>query len=173
MRGIAWFITAAAAVSCSSSEPKQKFTIPKTVCGVAAPSDAFSRLLPESGKKLTVDEHGTLADGNVTCGINVDKNNMVLVVNMERIGTDASARGVLVDRLSIWQQKSAENGTIAYVDHAAASLIKCRGAGIEEEDISTFIKVLNPGRPDESAMKDMISGYTAALKKKQPCTPES
>jgi hypothetical protein len=49
------------------------------------------------------------------------------------------------------------------------SLIECRGAGIEKEDISTLVRVLKPARPDESAMKSLISGYTAALKKQQPC----
>lgn len=157
------------AAGCSSDEPKQEFTIPKALCGVSVPSNALSRLLPASGKRLTVDERGTLDDGNVSCQVNVDNHDMVVVLNSERIDAGDSAQSILQSRLSISQQKSVEGGSIAYADQAAVSLIECRGAGIEREDISTLVRVLKPGRPDESAMKSLISGYTAALKQQRPC----
>jgi hypothetical protein len=31
------------------------------------------------------------------------------------------------------------------------------------------VKVLKPGRPGEAAMKSLISAYTTALKKQEPC----
>jgi hypothetical protein len=94
---------------------------------------------------------------------------MVLVVSRERVDVGESARSILLSRLSISRQKSAEGGSVVYADRAAVSLVKCRGTGVEKEDISTLIKVLKPARQDESAMKDLITGYTASLKEQQPC----
>lgn len=42
---------------------------------------------------------------------------------------------------------------------------------VEKEDISTLVKVLKSARSDESALKSLISAYTAALQKQQPCKP--
>ncbi|WP_405635076.1 hypothetical protein OHB53_16170 [Streptomyces sp. NBC_00056] len=42
-----------------------------------------------------------------------------------------------------------------------------------EEDISTVISVFEPGRKDESALKNLIVEYTAALRKSSPCEVKS
>ncbi|WP_240124557.1 hypothetical protein [Streptomyces sp. MUM 136J] len=94
---------------------------------------------------------------------------MVLVVSMERITIGGSPQSILSHRMHISDQKSAEGGSIAYIDHAAVSVIKCRGADVQEEDVSILIKTLKPGRRDETSMKNLISGYTVGLKKLQPC----
>ncbi|MGP4087045.1 hypothetical protein [Streptomyces sp. KR55] len=117
-----------------------------------------------------MDSEGNLADGSVLCKVNVDGHDMILTLNSERIDTGDSARNILRSRLSIGQSKPAKGGGIAYSDGAAVSLVKCRGAGVVTEDISTLIRVLEPGREDETAMKNLISGYTTALEKSQPCT---
>ncbi|GAA3842120.1 hypothetical protein [Streptomyces chiangmaiensis] len=173
MRGIPLLVAAMAIAGCSSDEPKREFTVPKALCGVSVPSDALSRLLPSSGKHLAVTEDGNLSDGSSLCNVSVDDKDMVLVISRERIEAGDSARSILLSRLSVSEQKSAENGAVVYADWAAASLIKCRGADVETEDISTLVKVLKPGRRDESAMKDLISGYTGALEKEQPCKQRS
>ncbi|MET8562029.1 hypothetical protein ABZV75_16090 [Streptomyces flaveolus] len=161
------------AVGCSSEESKREFTVPKSLCGVSVPADALSRLLPASGKHITADQSGSLDDGSGVCAVKVDADT-VLEVSGERIDAGDSARNILRSRLSVHQdQKSAENNSIAYADHAAVSLIRCRGADIQEEDISTLIKVLKPARPDESAMKKLIQGYTRSLKGQEPCKARS
>ncbi|MER6976381.1 hypothetical protein [Streptomyces carpinensis] len=158
----------ATAVGCSSGEPKRDFAVPKNLCGVSAPTEALSRLLPPSGKNLKVEHVGEPGAGSELCNVSVD-DTMVLVVSRERIDTGDSAQHILVSRLHVSQQKAADNGSIAYTDHAAVSMIKCRGAGVEVEDISTFVKVLKPARPNEAAMKRLITDYTSAYKKQQPC----
>ncbi|GHJ35990.1 hypothetical protein [Streptomyces sp. TS71-3] len=111
-----------------------------------------------------------MRDGeDVLCKVNVDEDEQVLTLSSERITVGSSAQHILLHELSIGQHKSAEGGNIAYADEGAVSLIKCRGADVNEEDISTLVKVLKPGRGDESAMKDLISGYTAELEKQKPC----
>jgi hypothetical protein len=162
------FVATVAAAGCSSDEPKREFTVPKALCGVSLPTDALSRLLPSSGKHLATDKVESSSNGDGVCNVTVD-GDKVLVLDRERIDVGDSARNILLSRLSIQQQKSAEGGTIAYADWAAVSLVKCRGAGVEKEDISTLVKVLKPARPNESAMKSLISGYTAALNKQGPC----
>ncbi|MGW5371707.1 hypothetical protein ACWER6_35785 [Streptomyces sp. NPDC004009] len=113
-------------------------------------------------------EHdGSLDDGSLVCGVQVD-GDRVLSVSGERIVAGDSARHILRSRLMIQEQKSVEGNSIAYADQAAVSLIKCRGADVRE-DISIFVKVLKPARPDELAMKMLIQGYTASLKRQQPC----
>ncbi|MEU6510637.1 hypothetical protein [Streptomyces sp. NPDC046942] len=156
------------AVGCSSEKPKQEFTVPKALCGVSVPDDALSRLLPASGKRLALERNGSLDDGSEVCILTVD-GDTVLDVSGERITAGDSAQNILRSRLSIQDQKSADSNSIAYADNAAVSLIKCRGTNVEEEDISILIKVLKPARPDESAMEELIQGYTASLKEKRPC----
>ncbi|WP_307820058.1 hypothetical protein [Streptomyces sp. MC1] len=139
---------------------------------MSVPADALSRLLPASGQHITVDRKGSLDDGSGVCAVKVDADT-VLEVSGERIDAGDSARNILRSRLSVQDQKSAENDSIAYADHAAVSLIKCRGADTQEEDISTLIKVLKPARPDESAMNKLIQGYTRSLKGQEPCKARS
>ena len=169
LRGVSLLVAAVAVAGCSSSGPKQEFTVPRSLCGVSVPTGALSRLLPTSGKELAAQQTNDLDDdGHALCVVKVD-GVMVLAVSGERITVGDSARGILLDQLSVSQQKYAANGSIAYTDWAAVSLTKCRGADVEEEDISVLIKVLKPARHDESAMKELISGYTSSLEKQQPC----
>lgn len=135
---------------------------------MSVPADALSRLLPASGERITVDQSGSLDDGSVVCAVKVDADT-VLEVSGERIDAGDSARSILRSRLSVQDQKSAEKNSLAYVDRAAVSLIRCRGTDTQEEDISTLIKVLKPARPDESAMRKLIRGYTRSLKEQEPC----
>ncbi|WP_051790544.1 hypothetical protein [Streptomyces sp. NRRL S-1022] len=106
------------------------------------------------------------------CTVKVD-GDTVLDVSGERIDAGDSARNILNGRLSIQEQKSAANGSIAYADHAAVSLIACRGAGSPDEDISTLVKVLTPGRANEAAMKELIQGCTRSLEEQDPCKSRS
>ncbi|MCH0567274.1 hypothetical protein [Streptomyces sp. MUM 2J] len=168
VRGGAVLCAAMTAAGCSSNPPKQEFTIPKALCGVPVPTRSLSRLLPASGQKVSVNQVDGAAKGTGLCKVSVDSTE-VLVVSTERITMGSSAQRILLHRARTGDQKSTEGGSIAYSDHAAVSLIQCRGSGIEEEDISTFIENWKPGRQDETAMKDLMSGYTAALKKQQPC----
>ncbi|MFJ4633080.1 hypothetical protein [Streptomyces sp. NPDC088847] len=155
------------ATGCSADKPGREFTVPKALCGVSVPVDALSRLLPASGKKLTTEADGS-TDDVLLCTVSVD-GVRVLDLSRERIVAGDSARHILFTQLRIARPKLAEGNTIAYADHAAVSLLKCRGAAVEEEDISTLINVLKPGRPDEPAMKSLISDYTATVKKEAPC----
>lgn len=160
-------VAAVTVVGCTAQEPRQRFTAPTALCGVTVPTGALSQLLPASGERLTVEHDGTLDDGSLVCSVQVD-GYRVLTVSGERIVAGDSARHILRSRLLIQEQKSIGGNSIAYADQAAVSLIKCRGADVQE-DISTFIKVLKPGRPKELAMKMLIQGYTASLKRQQPC----
>ncbi|MET8803943.1 hypothetical protein [Streptomyces sp. NPDC004546] len=139
---------------------------------MSVPSKALSQLLPSSGKRLAVERTGSLDEGSGLCTVKVD-GATVLEVSGERIDSGDSARNILRSRLSIQDPKSAENNAIAYADHAAASLIKCRGTDVEEEDISTLIKTLKPAHADEPAMKQLIQGYTNSLKAQSPCKERS
>lgn len=168
LRAVPFFVAAIAAAGCSADKPGRDFTVPKALCGVSVPTDALSHLLPASGKKLTADEAEGSSDDVQLCKVTVD-DVMVLTLSRERIDAGDSAQHILLSQLSIARPKSAQDGTIAYADQAAVSLVKCRGAGVEQEDISTLVKVLKPARPNESAMKSLISGYTAALNKQGPC----
>lgn len=171
LRGFSIVVAAVTAAGCSADEPSREFTVPKALCGVSVPTDALSRLLPASGKHLTTEAEGS-TDDVLLCTVSVD-DVMVLTLSRERIDAGDSARHILFTQLRIARPKFAEGSTIAYADHAAVSLLKCRGAGVVEEDISTLVNVLKPARPDESAMKSLISSYTAAVKKEGPCKQSS
>ncbi|MEU6812574.1 hypothetical protein ABZ920_27075 [Streptomyces sp. NPDC046831] len=158
-----------AVAGCSSHAPKRGFTVPKAMCGVSVPSDALSRLLPESGKDVQVEND---PDDAGMCEVTVD-GEVVLSAERERIDAGRSAWRIISYDHRIGQAKSGEGGTIAYVDRAAVSVVQCRAEGTEDEAVSTYIRVLKPGRKDESAMKSLISGYTAALTKQQPCGQEA
>ncbi|MFF8596857.1 hypothetical protein ACF061_36660 [Streptomyces sp. NPDC015220] len=172
MRGIPLLIVAVGVAGCSSDEPKREFAVPKVLCEVPVPGDALSALLPESGKLLTSPEYTFSIDGEGLCKVSVD-DDVVLMVSRERIDIGDSAYNILRSRARVPSQKSAEDGSISYADRAAASLTKCRGAGVEKEDISILITVLKPARPDEDAMKDLITSYTTGYQKQHPCRPGS
>jgi len=168
---VAAAVAVAVAAGCSADKPNREFTVPKALCGVSVPVDALSQLLPASGKKITTEAEGS-TDDVLLCKVSVD-DVRVLTLSRERIVAGDSARHILFTQLRITQPKFTEGTSIAYVDHAAVSLLKCRGAGVEEEDISTLVKVLKPARPNESAMKSLISAYTATVKKQGPCKKTS
>ncbi|WP_317445709.1 hypothetical protein [Streptomyces collinus] len=168
LRGVSIVVAVIAVAGCSSDEQKQEFTVPKALCGVSVPTESLSSLLPASGKQLSARRSGGPDDGAVLCNVSVD-GDRVLVISQERISVGDSARHILLSRLSVPQPKSAARGSIAYADRAAVSLLKCRGADVEKEDISTLVKVLEPARRDESAMKDLIQGYTTSLEGQHPC----
>ena len=171
LRGVSILVAAVTAAGCSGDKPSRGFTVPKALCGTSVPADALSQLLPASGKHLTTETDDS-TDGVLLCTVSVD-NVMVLTLSRERIDAGDSARHILFTQLRIARPKFAEGTSIAYADDAAVSLLKCRGAGVEEEDISTLIKVLKPARANESAMKDLISSYTATIKKQGPCKRSS
>ncbi|WP_308036465.1 hypothetical protein [Streptomyces sennicomposti] len=173
LRGAAYLaVVAGALVGCSADEPGHEFAVPKVVCEVPVPADALSALLPASGRRIAVPEHAFNVDGEGLCKVSVD-DDVVLRVTRERIDVGDSAYFILHRRGSIQDPKSTRDRSVAYADRAAASLIKCRGAGVDKEDISIFVDVLKPGRPDEDAMKSLITGYTGAYQKQQPCRPGS
>ncbi|MFB0620755.1 hypothetical protein [Streptomyces sp. AGS-58] len=163
---------AATVAGCSSGEPKPEFSVPEALCGVSVPSDALSALLPGSGERVTVKRTGSLDEGSALCEVEVDTDT-ALVISGERIDAGSSAHDILRDRLSVLEQKAADGGSVAYTDQSAVSLIRCRGAAVKEEDISTLVKVLKPARRDEAAMKKFIRGYTASLKEQRPCKAAS
>ncbi|WP_439940605.1 hypothetical protein [Streptomyces sp. BBFR115] len=157
---------------CSADEPGREFAVPKVVCEVPVPADALSALLPASGRRIAVPEYAFNMDGEGLCKVSVD-DQAVLMVDRERIDAGHSAYVVLRGRTNEWTQKSAEGGSVAYIDRAAVSLIKCRGTGVNTEDVSIFIQVLKPGRTDQDALRRLIVAYTAGYKKQQPCRPGS
>ncbi|MEU0443359.1 hypothetical protein ABZ202_27105 [Streptomyces sp. NPDC006186] len=170
-----FFLAAAAAAlcltavaGCSSDEPKREFTVPEALCGVAVPADALGRLLPASGKELKVEQDGGYVEGTGLCAVWVDSDQVMLVSN-ERIPAQRSAYGVMFRRAHVSGHESDQDKDIVYTASVSLSLVKCRGTGVQEEDISTFIETFKPGRPDESAMKELMTGYKAALEKQQPC----
>ncbi|MFJ5310243.1 hypothetical protein [Streptomyces sp. NPDC088350] len=171
LRGVSTVVAAVAAAGCSADKPSREFTVPKALCGVSVPVDALSQLLPASGKKLTTEAEGS-TDDVLLCTVHVD-DVMVLALSRERIVAGDSARHILYTQLRITQPKFTEGTSIAYADHAAVSLLKCRGADVQKEDISTLINVLKPARPNESAMKSLITDYTAKVKKQGPCKKRS
>ncbi|MEU0033873.1 hypothetical protein [Streptomyces sp. NPDC006333] len=155
------------AVAGCSEEQKPEYTLPKSLCGVPAPSQALSRLLP-AGKHLALDEATPVADAITTCKATVD-GDLVLSLERESREAGASARDIAVNQLGVKQPMSAERNSVAYADWAAVSVVECRGGGTGDKDISVAVKVLKPGHRDESAMKELIVEYTSAFKKQQPC----
>ncbi|MCK1821318.1 hypothetical protein MTQ10_17245 [Streptomyces sp. XM83C] len=165
--GAALLLAAPVLAGCSSDEPKREFTVPKALCGVAVPTDALDRVLPASGKKLSTEFEGP--GGAELCTVSVD-GQTVLDIAIEHIPADhMSPAGVLTDRLRGFGGESAEDGTIAYRPYAAASVVKCRAADVQKEDITLFVQVTKPGREEASAMRDFMSGYRSAYEKKKPC----
>ncbi|MFD8421837.1 hypothetical protein [Streptomyces sp. NPDC059466] len=158
-------------VAGCSEEQKREYTLPKSLCGVPAPTQALSRLLP-AGKRLSLDEATPVADAITTCKATVD-GALVLSLEREIREAGASARDIAVNQLGVKQPVSAERNSVAYADWAAVSVVECRGGGAADKDISVAVKVLKPGHRDESAMKELILEYTSAFKKQQPCRDAS
>ncbi|MFF1395915.1 hypothetical protein ACFVZD_19120 [Streptomyces sp. NPDC058287] len=85
----------------------------------------------------------------------------------------AAARDIVVDQLSAHDLKSAAARTIVYADSAAVSITWCTAQDVVKEDISTAIRVFEPGNKAESALENLIAEYTAALRKASPCEVKS
>ncbi|MFE0739139.1 hypothetical protein [Streptomyces sp. NPDC058855] len=156
------------AVGCSSDEQGRDFTVPKALCGVSVPTTALSDLLPPVGKNISVSEGTATDDSGAGCEVKVDGSE-VLSVERQRVEATRSAWNIASYDHGIGQVKSAANDSIAYVDRAAVSVVKCGESSNKDEAISTYIRTLKPGRQDESAMQSLISGYTTTFKKQNPC----
>lgn len=98
---------------------------------------------------------------------------MVLSIERERIEAGRSAWIIASYDHGIGHVKSDDGGAIAYVSRASVSVVPCAGKSGQGAAISTYIRTLKPGRQDESSMKELIRGYTASLKKLQPCQAAS
>lgn len=156
-------VVVAGAAGCSSDEAKREFSVPKELCGVSVPTEPLSRLLPATGKRLDVGEGASSA-----CEVTVDRKT-VLSVERQRVDAGRSAWNIASYDRRIGHAKTADDDTVAYVGRAAVSVVKCRTKGDEDKAVSTYLRTLEPGREDESAMKDLMSGYTDAFEKQQPC----
>ncbi|MFJ6540999.1 hypothetical protein ACIQMP_10150 [Streptomyces sp. NPDC091385] len=168
--GVGALLLAMVGTGCSSEGAKREFTVPKALCGVSVPSRALSRLLPSDGTRISVLKDGGSEKGWTLCQVKVDEKT-VMEVSQEWIVAGDTARNILGHRLTIWQQKSADVGSVVYAAQGGASLVRCRGKGVQKEDVSTLIDVLKPGRPDEAAMGQLVRGYTKSIEEKNPCHP--
>ncbi len=156
------------ATACSATEPTAGFTVPAELCGVAVPQASLSKLLPASGGKLSAKASAPGDDLGIVCEVGVD-GQQVLSVERERVDSGRSAWNIASYDHRIGQVKSGAGDMIAYVGRAGVSVVPCVRKGARDKSMSTYIRTLKPGREDESAMKALISGYTAALGKQHPC----
>ncbi|MEU0007367.1 hypothetical protein ABZ079_24575 [Streptomyces sp. NPDC006314] len=157
-----------AAAGCSSGGQEREFAIPKNLCGVAVPSGPLARILPPTGKSLDQRKGTPSAQAVTGCEVTVD-GDVVLTVEGERIKSGRSAWIIASYDHRIGHVKSGDGGAIAYVGRAAVSVVPCPREGDRQEAVSTYIRTLKPWRQDESAMRQLIRGYTASLKTLQPC----
>ncbi|MGW6401038.1 hypothetical protein [Streptomyces sp. NPDC055134] len=159
-----------AAAGCSDSAERE-YAVPSSLCGIHIKAAMLTPLLPP-GKHVAVKPDTPVPDAITTCEVAVDKK-VVLSVERERREPGAAARDIAVDQLSAHDPKSTAARTIAYTDAAAVSITRCAAQDVVKEDISTVIRVFEPGRKDESALKNLITEYTEALKRSSPCEVKS
>jgi hypothetical protein len=159
-----------AAAGCGDSAERE-YTVPSSLCGIHVRTATLTPLLPP-GKHVSVRPDNPVPDAITTCEVAVDKK-VVLSVERERREPGAAARDIAVDQLSAHEPKSAAARLIAYTDSAAVSITRCTAQDVVKEDISTVVRVFEPGHKDESALKDLITEYTEALKRSSPCEVKS
>ncbi|MGJ5899128.1 hypothetical protein DF268_36540 [Streptomyces sp. V2] len=149
---------------CSSERQGRDFSVPKDLCGVSVPEKALGALLPSSGERVDVAE-GASAGGSVeTCEVSVD-GDAVLSVERQRVDASRSAWNIASYDHRIGQVETADDETVAYAGRAAVSVVSCG----EEKAVSSYVRVLAPGRSGKKAMRELISGYTASLRGQDPC----
>ncbi|WP_432165629.1 hypothetical protein [Streptomyces sp. bgisy031] len=159
-----------AAAGCGDSAERE-YAVPSSLCGIHIKAATLTPLLPP-GKRIAVKPDNPVPDAITTCEVAVDKK-VVLSIERERREPGAAARDIAVDQLSAHDPKSAAARSIAYTDSAAVSITRCTAQNVVKEDISTVIRVFEPGRKGESALKNVITEYAAALKKSSPCEVKS
>ncbi|MFB8268437.1 hypothetical protein ACFC96_17765 [Streptomyces sp. NPDC055955] len=159
-----------AAAGCGDSAERE-YAVPSSLCGIHIKAATLTPLLPP-GKHIAVKPDDPVPDAITTCEVAVDKK-VVLSVERERREPGAAARDIAVDQLSAHDPKSAAARSIAYTNSAAVSITRCTAQNVVKEDISTVIRVFEPGHKGESALKNVITEYTAALKKSSPCEVKS
>ncbi|MFG2524279.1 hypothetical protein [Streptomyces sp. NPDC048527] len=163
-------VMVATAAGCGDSAERE-YTVPSSLCGIHIKTATLAPLLPP-GKRVSVEPDTPVPDAIATCEVAVDKK-VVLSVERERREPGAAARDIAVDQLSAHDPKSAAARTIAYTDAVAVSITQCTAPDVVKEDISTVIRVFEPGHKDESALKDLITEYTEVLKTSSPCEVKS
>lgn len=94
---------------------------------------------------------------------------MVLSIERELIESGRSAWMVASYDHGIGHAKSTADSSVAYTAGAAVSVLPCQEKHARDEEVSSYIRTLEPGRSSESAMKDLISAYTNNLKQQSPC----
>ncbi|MFB7709436.1 hypothetical protein [Streptomyces sp. NPDC056105] len=155
---------ALASSGCGGAEGE--CAVPSSLCGIHIKAETLTPLLPP-GKRIAVKPDTSVPDAITTYEAAVDRN-VVLSVERERREPGAAAHDITVDQLPAHEPQSAAARTIASTDSAAVFITRCTAQDVVKEDISTVIRVFEPGHKDESALKDLITEYTAALKKSSP-----
>ncbi|MFF7332961.1 hypothetical protein [Streptomyces sp. NPDC008150] len=155
------------AAGCSD-DPQRGFAVPEQLCGVAVPSEALSKLLPASGDELRTAGRAPGEAETGGCEVSVD-GNTVLTLKRETAGAGRSAWNILSYDHGAGQAEKADGDKVAYTAGAAVSLVRCTAEGRKGDALGTYIVTVAPGRKDAAAMKDLASGYTAALEKLGAC----
>lgn len=174
MRGKREFIVVSAlaalgllAAGCSD-DPQRGFALPNQLCGVTVPSGALSKLLPASGDELRVSGRAPGEAEAGSCEVSVD-GDTVLTLKRETAAAGRSAWNILSYDHGAGQAEKADGDKVAYTAGAAVSLVRCTSGGREDDALGTYVTTADPGRKDAAAMKELVTGYTAALEKLDVC----
>ncbi|MBN3929649.1 hypothetical protein IQ279_08350 [Streptomyces verrucosisporus] len=152
--------------ACSVQE--RNYEIPSALCGTAVSPDLTTPLLPPGDTfSTTVSDR---VEGVRRCLVSVD-GEQVLALSTEwwKKGTSLRKAALVIPNVDP-DDKETRDGRYLYSDTGAVGKVACSDPRKADGDLFVAVRVNGPGKPDEAAMKKLISAYAEAVGKSGECT---
>ncbi|MFD8012911.1 hypothetical protein [Streptomyces sp. NPDC058955] len=161
------------ASGCSEAkEERRAFEVPDTLCGTPVPAELLSPLLPAGGDTLEVKRRHPSLKGALSCDVVVD-GTAALGVDWEwrEIGSNPG-RVARENPYVKHDTHESEDGRYVYSDTGGVSRVDCEPVVEHRKGTSELfaaVSVSNDGRPDATAVKNLLVAYAKAVSASSEC----
>lgn len=158
--------------ACATSEVERGYKIPEALCDTPVSPGLLERVLPAAGETISMTPKNDVS-GIKRCRVTVD-GKLALSASTEWWGKEttllkvaSTMRGVKLD------DQVTEDRRFAYAERGAVGRVECPNPTVAsrktEGALYATIWITDEGAPNEAAMKDLITAYTAAVTASAEC----
>ena len=159
-------------LTACASEQKREYAAPAQLCGTPMRAKLFEDLLPD-GKRISVQPVETKAIGFTHCRINVDGRDILSAI------TEWRRRGADIAEIASppfgkgFDNHVAADGSYSYAERGGVSRVNCPNPprSWQRTNGQLFVMMYThpPAPPNESAMKNLVTGYAKAVGTSSEC----
>ncbi|MFD3517904.1 hypothetical protein [Streptomyces sp. NPDC058657] len=159
--------------SCATQELRS-YPTPKTLCGTSIPSRVIEPILPPGNSiAQDLDERKEPSERYSFCRINVD-GQKILSFTKEWYPRDSKVIQLATEpRGTRLAKYVADDGSYVYAERGGVSSVPCRKPATEwkreQGKLFVVVRTSDPIQPNESAMKNLVTGYAKAVSASSEC----